>query len=462
MNQVTRRTFLGAAAATAIVPYFVPSTVLGKPGQVGANEKIVCGLIGLGGRCHDLYANAIRNVDAAKVVACSDPFLPKVNNFLAGPANGHGLKGYDDFREMIEKEKLDGIFAETATHQRAWVSIISMQMGCHAYIEKPMALTISEGREMVKAARKFNRVTQVGTQQRSLPLCRWASKLVQDGAFGKIRFIRAPNFVGPNIWQDQPGEPLPEGGKEGWWDTWTNQAVYRPFHGQLFYNWSNWWDYDAGGLCFGVSGWGTHSYDQVNMTMGYYETGPTEITLLEEPKIEKSGKYPPRKIDDDETGADYYRMAEVTGPRGKINMKFADGVELRLELDADWGPGLGAIFHGDKGRIEINRHKVSSSLKELTAKVPEEAQNGPGHLETVAHVKNWTDCIKSGKKCNADIEYGQRSTTICELVNITRAVKQVNKTLHWDPKAEKFTDCPEGNKLLARERRKGWELPDLG
>jgi len=463
MPKITRRTFLGATAATVAVPSFIPSTVLGKPGQVGANDKVVLGLIGLGGRCIDVYLNAIKHVDAAKVVACCDPFQPKVDRFLEVHAKGDGLKGYDDFREMIEREKLDGIFAMTATHQRAWVSVISMQMGCHTYIEKPMSLTIAEGRYMVQAARKFNRVTQIGTQQRSLPLCRWASRLVQDGAIGKIQFIRAPNFVGPNIWVDQPEQPLPAGGKDGWWDTWTNQAVYRPFHPDLFYGWANWWDYDAGGLGFGVSGWGTHSYDQVNMAMGYNETGPTEITLLEEPRIEPCGKYTARKIDDDETGVEYYSMVrEVVGPRGKINMKFADGVELRLELDGDWGPGLGAIFQGERGRIEINRHKVSSNPRELTAAVPDHAQNGPGILETVEHVKNWLDCIKSGEKCTADIEYGQRSTTICELVNIARAVGKVNETLRWDPKTETFTNCPEGNKLLVRERRKGWELPDLG
>ncbi|MGL6195215.1 MAG: Gfo/Idh/MocA family protein, partial [Thermoguttaceae bacterium] len=269
-------------------------------------------------------------------------------------------------------------------------------------------------------------------------------------------------FVGPNIWKDQPGQELPAGGKEGWWDIWTNQAVYRPYHPQLFYGWSNWWDYDAGGLCFGVSGWGTHSYDQVNMTLGYKDTGPVEVVLLEEPRIEQSGKFPNRTVEEDETGSPYYGMAQVTGPRGKINMTFADGVELRLELDGDWGPGLGAIFVGDKGKIEINRHKVSSNPKGLTSPIPKEAENGPGHLETSFHVQNWIDCIKSGETCNADIEYGQRSTTLCELVNITRSVGDVGKKLAWDPVKEQFTNCDEGNKLLSRPRRKGWELPDLG
>ncbi|MGL6197277.1 MAG: Gfo/Idh/MocA family protein, partial [Thermoguttaceae bacterium] len=198
-SNFSRRTFLGASAATVAAPYFVPRTVLGKPGEPGANETVKVGMIGLGGRCHDVYANSAKIAKGAKVVACCDPFQPKIDGFIAGPANGDGLKGYDDFRDMIEKEKLDAVMVETATHQRAWVSIIAMMMGAHAYIEKPMCLTIAEGREMVKAARKFKRVTQVGTQQRSLPLCKWASKLVQDGAIGKVKYVRAPNFVGPNI-----------------------------------------------------------------------------------------------------------------------------------------------------------------------------------------------------------------------------------------------------------------------
>ncbi|MGL6225961.1 MAG: Gfo/Idh/MocA family protein [Thermoguttaceae bacterium] len=459
-RNVTRRDFLGVATAVCASPYFIPAKVLGRDGNPGPNEQVKIGLIGLGGRCRDIYPNAVRPTTTGRVVAVCDVFEPKLKEFIRQVAKDDNLKGYDDFRKMIEEEKLDAVMVETATHQRVWTAILAMQMGAHAYIEKPMCLTIAEGREMVKAARKFNRVTQVGTQQRSLPLCNWASRLVQEGAIGKIQYVRAPNFVGPNQWTDQPEQPKPAGGKDGWWDLWTNQAVFRPYHPQLHYGWSNWWDYDAGGLCFGVSGWGTHSYDQVNMTMEYKETGPVEVTLLEHSKIEDSGKFPNRRPDEDETGSPYYGMAKVTGPRGKVLMKFADGVELRLELDGDWGPGLGAIFVGDKGKIEINRHKVSSNPKELTAVVPEEAKNKRD--ETIYHVENWLDCIKTGKKCNADIEYGQRSTTICELVNIVRMLDQVNKPLKWDPVAERFTNFEEGNKFLSRPRRKGWELPELG
>ena len=175
---------------------------------------------------------------------------------------------------MIEKEKLDGVMIETTTHARAWIAILAMQAGMHAYIEKPIALTVSEGRAMVRAARKFQRVTQVGTQQRSMPINNWASDLVKNGGIGKVLTVLAPNFISPFRWTKtstkdvkQPVAP--------WWDVWTNQAELRPYAGELHHDWARWWDYDGGGLCFGVTGWGAHSYDQINRALGTDDTGPS-------------------------------------------------------------------------------------------------------------------------------------------------------------------------------------------
>jgi hypothetical protein len=120
---------------------------------------------------------------------------------------------------------------------------------------------------------------------------------------------------------------------------------------------------------------------------------------------------------------------------------------------------LGAIFVGEKGKIEINRDKIAANPKEL---IQSPANPGPNQKdETQYHVENWIDCIKTRERCNADIEYGQRSSTLCYLVNIVRDVGRVGETLNWDPDAERFTNCDEANKLLARPRRKGWELPKL-
>ena len=462
MKKTTRRQFLAVSAAAVAAPLVIPRSVLGTPSIPGANDTVTVAAIGLGGRYRDIHRSAFMPTKTCKVVAVCDIFQPRIDSFLAENPD-QGLKAYDDFRKMIETEKPDGVVTTTATHQRAWVAAIAMQMGPHLYIEKPMCLTIEEGRYLVNAARKYKRVTQVGTQQRSLPLCNWACDLANSGAIGKIKFVEAPNFVGPRQWVDQEGQPLPEGGKDGWWDTWLNQSAYRPYHRDLQFGWDRWWDYDAGGTCFGVSGWGTHSYDQVNRLLGMNETGPTGIVLMEACEERESGKFANAKYGDDDTGAEYYFMAKVFGPRAEMRMRFENGVELRLNLDGDRGPGLGCIVTGETGKIEINRHKVSSNPKELTAKIPEEAEIQVANkgAETTYHVANWVDCIKTGERCTADIEYGQRSTTLCELVNIVRTTAEVGKLVTWDPVKERFTNNDKGNAMLSRPRRKGYELPVL-
>ena len=451
----SRRQFLSVAAAAVTVPYLVPRGVMAQGDTPGANDTAKIGIIGWGGRAQGIYHASVRPARGAKVVACSDIFQPRADSFLK-QSEGSGANAYYDFREMIEKEKPDGVMVETATHQRTWIAGIVMQMGAHLYIEKPMSLTIAEGRYLVNMARKHKRVTQVGTQQRSLPLCNWVSDMIQNGAIGKVRVIEVPNFVGPNSWPGKPGEPMPEGCRDGWWDMWTNASELRPYHPDLHYGWSNWWDYDAGGLCFGVSGWGTHSYDQMNRVLGANDYGPDEILLEEECTIQDSGKYVTRTIGEEETGAEYYGMARVVGPRAKMKMFFRGGIEAWLHLDGDRGPGLGCIVTGENGKIEINRHKVASNPKSLVADVPEDARNTRD--ETIYHVENWIDCMKTGGTCNADIEYGQRSTTLCELVNIVRKVGRVGERLQWDSVAERFTNCDEANAMLSRPRREGFEL----
>ncbi len=478
-TRIDRRSFLrttSAAAAGISLPCLIPSHVLGSPGRPGANERVNVGIIGLGGRACQV-ANTCFTVPLVRIAAVCDCFLPRGNDFAKRVGKEQNWTVYGDFRQMIAKENLDGVMIETTTHARAWIAILVMQAGMDAYIEKPMCLTIAEGRQMVKAARKHHRVTQVGTQQRSIPINNWASDLVKNGAIGKIHTVLAPNFVGPFRWTKTSSQNV-KGPVDPWWERWTNQAELRPYDPDLHHGWGKWWDYDGGGLCFGVTGWGTHSYDQINRALGTDETGPVEV-LLEEPlAMRDSGKFVGgqtvgglsfRPTGDSsavggvvasDTGADYYSMAKITGPRAKVTMKFAGGTELKLHLDGDRGPGVGAIFVGEKGKIEINRNKLASNPKEIVR-----AADNPGPIkrpETAYHIENWAQCIKTRKRCNADIEYGQRSSTLCYLVNIVRDVGQVGEALKWDPVAEQFTNCDEANKLLSRPRRKGYELPEIG
>ncbi len=453
-KQFSRRDVLKSAAVAA--PLFVSARALGFEGP-SANERVTVGLIGLGGRCRGIASNCL-DIPEMRIAAVCDCFKPRVDGFVGNVGKRQDWKGYTDFRQMIEKENLDAVMVETTTHARAWIACHAMATGMDAYIEKPMCLTIAEGRDMVNVARKYERVTQIGTQQRSIPLNNFASDLVKNGAIGKVKTVLAPNFVGPVRWTPEAAQPMPAGGSDDWWDTWTNQAEMRPYHANLQYGWARWWAYDGGGRCFGVTGWGTHSYDQIQRGLGTDDTGPVEV-LLEEPATDQDcGKFDPRKPTDDETGARYYNMTKnVIGPRAKMRMWYANGTELRLHLDGDWGPGLGCIFVGENGKIEINRDKVTANPKELL-----DSADNPGHLkvaENQPHIKNWIECIKTRQRADADIEIGLRATTLCYLVNIVREVGQVGKRLKWDPKAERFTNCDEGNALLSRARRKGYELP---
>ena len=462
----TRREMLQAGAAALALPALVPARVLGLEGQASASETVRVGVIGCGGRAGLIGEGA--DVKGFRVVACCDVERKKAEGYAQRMSKGAAWGIYEDFRQMIEKEKLDAVMIETTTHARAWIAINAMQMNMDTYIEKPMCLTIGEGRAMVQAARKLKRVTQVGTQQRSMPINNWASDLVKNGAIGKIKTVLAPNFVGPLRWTKTSSQDV-QAPVDKWWNVWTNQAQLRPYDSALHHGWATWWDYDGGGLCFGVTGWGTHSYDQINRALGTDDTSPVEI-LLEEPVAPRpTGKFAGRQTvggvvigdtDDVDTGTDYHGMAKpVVGPRAKVTMKFASGTELKLHGDGDRGPGLGAIFIGEQGKIEINRNKLASNPKELV-RAPENP--GPNKRpETAYHIENWIECIKSRKPCNADIEIGLRATTLCYLVNIVRDVGRVGETLKYDPVAERFTNCDEANKLLVRERRQGFELPNV-
>ncbi|MFZ5833737.1 MAG: Gfo/Idh/MocA family protein [Planctomycetota bacterium] len=454
----SRREAMQTLGASLALPYFVPGSVLGAEG-VSPSERVRVGVIGLGGRSRDVVGTSLQ-VPAMQIAAVCDCFVPAYEAFMQGPGKGQPWHTYEDFRQMIELEQLDGVMIETTTHARAWITVLAMQMGMDVYIEKPMCLTIGEGREMVKAARKLERVTQVGTQQRSMPINNWASDLVKNGALGKVHTVLAPNFVGPERWPGGDAKAMPPGGSANWWDIWTNQAEMRPYHPQLHHGWNRWWAYDGGGRCFGVTGWGTHSYDQIQRALGTDETGPVEVVLEEPVTVMDTGKYAVDPVEED-TGKDYHRLSKpVVGPRAKVSMRFANGTQLRLHLDGDRGPGLGAIFVGDKGKLEINRNKLASNPKELIL-----SPENPGPItkpETQYHIENWVDCIKTRQRCTADIEYGQRSSTLCYLVNIARDVGKVGEKLQWDPESERFTNCDEGNQYLNRPRRKGYELPAIG
>jgi hypothetical protein len=427
MSIMRRRDFLkkSAAAATAVsFPTLIPRHVLASPGQPGANDRIQVGFIGLGGRAKQLIMN--EGLPGGEIVAVSDCYLPRCEEKAQEAPGGEKWKKYQYYREMLEKEKLDAVFVETTTHARVLVCIHALQAGCDVYGEKPITLTIAEGRTLVNAVRKYNRIFQTGTQQRSMPANMYASKLVREGAIGKIHTVIACNFEAPKIWTPEKPEPdpMPEGLD---WDQWCNQTELRPYYEQLQFGWANFADYDGAGQSWGVSGWGAHSLDQVQCALGTDDTGPVEI------------------------------WPEGQGLECKVIMRYANGTLLKMEGAKRGMEDLGAIFIGDKGQIEILRGSFTATPEDLLKDAP--PPTPMGSKETQDHLQNFFDCVRSRNIPNADVEIGHRSTAVCHLMNICRTLQ---RKLEWDPAAEKFVGDEEADKLLSRPRRKGYELPEIG
>jgi predicted dehydrogenase len=410
-----RRDFLGSSAAVAF-PFVAPRSVL------GANDRIEVGIIGVGGRAKWLIEH--EDFGDARIVAIADCFAPRLTEASKLHPQGEKWAKYTEYRDMLEKTRLDAVFVETTTHARALIALHALEAGLDVYAEKPMTLTVQEGQVLTNAVRYYKRVLQTGTQQRSMPINIYASGLVSSGKIGRIEKVIVCNFIGPERWIPMPAERKADGLD---WDAWCNQTELRPYHSKLHRGWARWWDYDGGGLSWGVSGWGTHSLDQVQAALGTSLTGPTEI------------------------------VPEGKGPECKVSLRYADGtlVSLEQEIIKDHQQ-LGGIFEGANGRIQIVRGDFYTNRPEFKQDAPEIIKEGPG--ENSFHLRNFFECMRTRTKPNADVEIGHRSNTVCHLVNIAR---ELQRKLRWNPADEVFIDDAEANAKLCRPRRKEYELPKI-
>ncbi|MHB8900287.1 MAG: Gfo/Idh/MocA family protein [Thermoguttaceae bacterium] len=428
-----RRTFLKTALGTAIaVPQFVPARVLAAPGRPGANDRIATALIGSGYRSRDLAKESPPDLTLVAVADCDlrqiGDYMTAVKD-LPGSIIAESCTRYQDYREMLAKEKLDAVFVATTTHARASICVHAMQAGLDVYAEKPLALTIEEGQYLVRAEQRYGRIVQVGTQQRSIDINNFGSDLVRGGAIGRVHTVLCPNFIGPEIRGELPSEAAPA---EMNWDMWCHQTELIPFSPALhpgLGRWGKFRDYDGGGLGWGVTGWGAHAFDQVQRALGTDDTCPEEIRL------------------------------EGEGPGAPVTMRYPNGTLLKLSLPQGQGPGLGAIFVGDQGKIEINRNRLASNPPELIRDAPAPADKSEYASVAHGHIRNWVECMRSREKPRAHAAVGHHSSAICILVNICR---ELGRSLRWDPVKEEFAGDDEANALRSRARRRGYELPAIG
>ncbi len=416
---------------------------------IGANRRVRLGLIGCGGQGTGDLRAALR-IGNTELVALCDVDDRQIPEALKKIQKRDGLAVSPqlvtrDFRKLLELKDIDAVIIGTPDHWHALPMIEACMAGKDVYVEKPLSLTIAEGRAMVDAARRYNRVVQMGTQQRSAPHYRDAVEYVQSGQLGKIRAVRCwayQDWMG-NIGHKPDSAPPPEVD----YDFWLGPAPQRPFNENRFhFNFRWFYDY-SGGL---MTDWGAHMIDVANWAMKL--KAPLSAASV-------GGKF--GFPDNDEETPD---TQQAIWDCGDYSMIWEHATAIGQ------GPFMrdhGVAFHGNNGILVVDRGgwevypetDGSAGRKKYrngAASLPRQSSGGADYHQL--HVKNWLDCLDSRQRPHSDVEIGHNSMIALHLGNIAYRTK---RTIQWDVKNERVIGDAAAQRLVAKDYRAPWKLPTL-
>lgn len=416
-RKISRRSFLAASSAFA-APYFIPFRAF------GANERIVTAHIGVGGQGTSNLKDFLgKGVAPAAVCDVDSDRLAKTIKLVGD--KGMTCEGFSDYRKLLERTDIDAVVIATPDHWHALATIHACQAGKDVYCEKPLSLTVAEGRQMVDAARTHKRIVQTGSQQRSDNRFRLACELVRSGRLGKISEVQvglpASNFAGPPVPDSTPPEVLD-------YDRWLGPAPQRPYNQKrVHYNFRFFWDYSGGQM----TNFGAHHIDIAQWALGMDESGPVST--------EGTAEFHPEK---------WYEVTMAC----RITHTYANDVKLIVSQGHKEISG-GVTFIGEKGTIHVDRGSIIGSRKELV-----EEPLGAGDVRLYSspnHHANFLECLRSRKLPICDVEIGHRSATVCHLGNI---VARLGRKIQWDAKTETIAGDAEAAAMLQRPYRQPWTI----
>ena len=433
-----RRSFLKAGSALAAGGF-----VNLNPRAMGANEKVTLALIGGRNQGRLVALRAIQQGGQFKTFCDLDPAIQEKVGADIEKAQGRKPELEKDFRRVLEDKDIQAVIIATPDHWHARAMILACQAGKDVYIEKPLSQTIQEGHLMREAARKYNRVVQVGTQRRSGDHFRSAVEYVAAGKLGKVCEIKAWIYqVRKTIGRPADGTPPP--GVD--YDVWLGPAPKRAFNENRFhYNWRFFWDYG-------------------NTELGNQGVHVLDVAIWAIQKMRGMEKCLPTRIS--ATGGIYWLDDAKEVPDTQIVTYHYDNLLLSFELRsfasdhmARQGKGGGTDFYtayyGTEGTLVLtnNSWQVYGAKGELgpSEKLAGSPANGN-------HERNFLECVKSRQRPNSDVEIGRLSTTLCHLGNVSY---KLNRDVRFDPKTETFGNDKEANKFLVKEYRAPYGLPKV-
>ena len=429
--RITRRGFLGAAAAAA-APWLVPASALGRSGSAAPSDRIAMGIIGPGGRGRSNTQAFLASRDSHVVVMCDvdSSRRERAKQMVESYYARHLAKGSyggcfesSDFREILARDDVDAVMIATPDHWHAPMALIAAKAGKDMYCEKPISVSIAEGRAVADAASRLGVIYQSGTQRRSVSHFRFCCELVRNGRLGTLRKVTELLGSGPTC-PLQPPMPVPKGFDYDMWLGPAPWAYYTPKRCHGSFRWHL--DYSGGK----ITDQGAHFLDIAQWAMDTEHTGPVEIR--------GTGTFPTDGLWN--TPVTYH-----------VVCVYAKGVELHVThplYRGDWA----IRFEGTEGWLLVTRHKLYASKPSLME--PLRSHETPLRRSDHHH-QNFLEAVRTRTAPIAPPEIAHRSTTVCHLANLCL---RVGRPLKWDAAAERFLGDEAANRMRVRAHREPWSV----
>jgi len=424
-TRLSRRGFLRRAATASAgmaIPLIVSGRALGADGKVPASERVTLGFIGAGGMNNAHLGGILGNPRCTVLAVCD---VDQSRRMATQQRVGSQCAAYNDYRQLLDRKDIDAVFVATPDHWHTLISIDACKAGKDIYCEKPLTLTIGEGKALLKTVRRYGRVFQTGSQQRSSGEFRHAVELVRNGRIGRVHTVWVTIGGAPGG-DYAPDEPVPAGLD---WNMWLGPAPYSPYNRLRHpYNFRWFYDYSGGKM----TDWGAHHNDIAQWGLGMDGNGPEWI--------EATGVFPTEGLYDVATSFE-------------VHYTYSTGQLVKCVSDPPADIRFGVTFMGTDGWVWVTRGEIETEPRELRDEVfgPDDTRVDYSN----DHHGNFLDCIQTRERPICDVEVGHRSVSVCHLGNIAL---RTGRKLHWDPAREEFIDDADANRWVDKPYRAPWHL----
>ena len=424
-RRISRRGVLKGAAAV-MMPTVVRSSAMGKDGAVAPSDRITLGVIGFGPRCQHVLAHFLTfaEVHCLAVSDCRDGRQRLAKARVDDHYKNTDCKTYGDFRRMLARDDLDAVLIATGDRWHALASLLTAKAGKDMYCEKPITLTIAEGRALSDTLRRMGTVYQAGHQRRSVDSYRFQVEVARSGMIGKVHTIICQSWESQSMRPEAP-RPVPKGLD---YDMWLGPTPYHPYTNARVRGWNYFWDTGGGPLI----GMGCHYTDIAQWGHDSDETGPVYY--------EGHGVYDPASFAD-------------VPISGEVVCTYADGVKLINRSRGAFAQRY-IRFVGTEGWIQVDDH-TNTVTAEPKSILKTRGISARSWAHTGDHVRNFLDCVRTRRQTTCHVECAHRATTITHATNICL---RLGRKIEWDPKTERFVNDDGANKMIARSMRGPWKM----